>query len=217
MPWYVCGVIRQDDGRQIWEGQWWSGSHTCRHTNTPRDPASVLKAEQLKIIMINVCILDRKRIWDEWVIHLLFFTFHVTCMCLQQYICVQAPPVAYFFWECKYIKSYTNESRSKCTSPHPNVCGNNHVVVLTEQILHWSDYSQKIIFTEMRPGWNKGALLVWSHNSSPRYFPVFSKHTHMHNSHPSILAWPRFKFINRTSELADTAITPSKINSRARG
>lgn len=49
----------------------------------------------------------------------------------------------------------------------------------------------------------------------------WSTHTHTYtqtnNSHPSIPAWPRFKFINKTSKLADTAVTPSKINSFARG
>lgn len=43
-------------------------------------------------------------------------------------------------------------------------------------------------------------------------------HAHANISHPSIPVWPpRLKFINKASKLADTAITPSKINSRARG
>lgn len=31
---YVCAVIRQSDGRQIWEGQRWSRTHTQEHTHT---------------------------------------------------------------------------------------------------------------------------------------------------------------------------------------
>lgn len=45
---------------------------------------------------------------------------------------------------------------------------------------------------------------------TPPIISLFFFHTRTCSSHPSIPTWPHFKFINKTSELADTAITPSK-------
>lgn len=57
-----------------------------------------------------------------------------------------------------------------------------------------------------------------AHKSSAHHFPAYA---HSNISHPSIPVWPHppspMKFINKASKLADTAITPSKINSRTIG
>lgn len=58
-----------------------------------------------------------------------------------------------------------------------------------------------------------------AHKSSAHRFPAVCAHTRTRQYfspiNPSVT--PRLKFINKASKLADTAITPSKINSRARG
>lgn len=44
----MCAVIRQSDGRQIWEGQRWSRTYTHRNTHT-HTLAQLLPIEQIQI------------------------------------------------------------------------------------------------------------------------------------------------------------------------
>lgn len=65
---------------------------------------------------------------------------------------------------------------------------------------------------------NKDAWLVSAHKSAACHFPAVWVHMHAQiclTHH--VQCDPRFKFINEASKLANTAITPSKINSCTRG
>lgn len=134
--------------------------------------------------------------------------------------CVQAPPIAYFHTaESKREKLHMRLQRqihvglpkrmwqqSCCHS-----CITDRALIISSTVVNLCQNNVKL-FSETKV-LSLHDLIIALHI----IFLYFAARIDTHNSHPSIPAWPRFKFINKASELADTAITPSKINSCARG
>ena len=241
---YVCAVIRQGDGRQIWEGQQWSRSHThsniaLTHARTCTDPASaqtqviswsrlvVRKMTEIRCLLLMFVFLIKSVTADikGSCTQTCFFAQFVCPECWWAGMtwmssCVQAPPIAYFpTAECKREKLHmrlqrrTHVGSPKCMWQQSccHSCITDRALIISSTVVNLCQNNVKL-FSETKV-LSLHDLIIALHI----IFLYFAARIDTHNSHPSIPAWPRFKFINKASELADTAITPSKINSCARG
>lgn len=140
---YVC-CDKTSDGRQIWEGQWWSRTHTHMETHTAcaqradPDPTVcqflMLNTDSPRIFTINVWICNWSNINSDWGDKAQVSLF---CMCMYVVVLLECPAVCrrpllltFCFPLCREAKgkSCTCERTDSDTWTLMNTCRNSRAI-----------------------------------------------------------------------------------------